>query len=56
MKIIVLHGEDSQKSYARLTKFIDSAKSRGWEIVTDEFPNTPSLFGINRLIIYRDYR
>lgn len=56
MKIIVLHGEDSQKSYARLAKFIDTAKSRGWEIITDEFPNTPSLFGTERLIIYRDYR
>jgi len=24
--------------------------------VTDEFPNTPSLFGNDRLIIYRDYK
>lgn len=56
MKIIVLHGDDSVKSYERLTKFIDSAKKRGWEIITDEFPNTPSLFGLDRLIIYRDYK
>ena len=56
MKIIVLHGEDTTKSYNRLTKFIDSAKSRNWEIITDEFPNTPSLFGSERLIIYRDYK
>jgi hypothetical protein len=56
MKIIVLHGDDSVKSFDRLTKFIDSAKNRGWEVVTDEFPNTPSLFGNDRLIIYRDYK
>jgi DNA polymerase III delta subunit len=56
MKIIVLHGEDSLKSFDRLTKFIESAKNRGWEVITDEFPNTPSLFGNDRLIIYRDYK
>lgn len=56
MKIIVLHGDDTAKSYERLTKFIDTAKKRGWEIVTNEFPNTPSLFGIDRLIVYRDYK
>jgi hypothetical protein len=56
MKIIVLHGEDSAKSYSRLSKFMDTAKSRGWEIFTDQFPNTPSLFGTERLIVYRDYK
>lgn len=56
MKIIVLHGDDTAKSYERLTKFIDTAKKRSWEIVTNEFPNTPSLFGAERLIIYRDYK
>jgi DNA polymerase III delta subunit len=56
MKIIVLHGEDSAKSYARLTKFLDSAKSRNWELIIDSFPNTPSLFGSDRLIVYRDYK
>ena len=55
MKIIVLHGDDSPKSYERLMKFVDTAKKRNWEIITNEFPNTPSLFGIDRLIIYRDY-
>jgi hypothetical protein len=55
MKIIVLHGDDSAKSYERLMKFVDAAKKRNWEIVNDEFPNTPSLFGIDRLIIYRDF-
>ncbi len=56
MKIIVLHGDDSAKSYERLMKFTDVAKKRNWEIVSDEFPNTPSLFGIDRLIIYRNYQ
>ncbi len=56
MKIIVLHGEDSARSYVRLTKFVDSARSRGWEIIYDQFPNTPSLFGTDRLIVYRDFR
>ncbi len=56
MHIIILHGEDTTKSYARLTKFINSAKKRGWEIINDEIPNTPSLFGAERLIIFRDYK
>lgn len=55
MKIIVLHGDDSEKSYERLMKFVETAKKRSWEIVYDEFPNTPSLFGTDRLIIYRDF-
>lgn len=55
MKIIVLHGDGIEESYERLIKFIESAKSRGWEIITDEFSATPSLFGVERLIIYRNY-
>lgn len=55
MKIIVLHGEDSLKSYERLMKFVETAKKRGWDIIYDAFPNTPSLFGTERLIIYRDF-
>lgn len=56
MKVIVLHGDDTDKSYKRLSTFMDVAKKRGWEIITNEFPNTPSLFGIERLIIFRDYK
>lgn len=56
MKIIVLHGEDSNKSYLRLSRFMDTAKKRSWEILYNEFPNTPSLFGSERLLIYKDYR
>lgn len=55
MKVIVLHGDDITKSYERLMKFVGTAKKRGWDIIYDSFPNTPSLFGSERLIIYRDY-
>ena len=55
MKTIVLHGDDSSKSYERLMKFVETAKKRGWDVVYDAFPNTPSLFGTERLIIYRDF-
>lgn len=56
MKIIVLHGTDTQRSYSRLTKFITEAKKRGWEIVNDKIEDTPSLFGNEKLIIIRDYK
>jgi len=55
MKIIVLHGDYTTKLYERLTKFIEAAKKRGWEIVNDEISQTPSLFNIERLIIVRKY-
>lgn len=32
MKLIVLHGNDSQKSYERLQKFISEAKRRSWKV------------------------
>jgi len=56
MKIIVLHGDDTEKSYARLTKFIKEAKKRNWEIVNDKLEDTASLFGNEKLIIIRDYK
>ncbi len=56
MKIIVLHGEDTIKSYERLKKFIETAKSRSWEILYDEISLTPSLFGVDRLTVIRDYK
>lgn len=55
MKIIVLHGDYTTKLYERLTKFIEVAKKRGWEIVNDEISQTPSLFNIERLTILRKY-
>lgn len=56
MKIIVLHGTDTVKSYSRLTKFITEAKKRNWEIVNDKIEDTPSLFATEKLIIIRDYK
>ncbi len=55
MKIIILHGDNTYKSYERLTKFLDEAKKRGWEIINDEISQTPSLFNIERLTIVRKY-
>jgi len=64
MKIIVLHGDDTQKSYLRLKKFIDTARERSWEI---EFIDDPtinfeeilsgnSLFGNERIFILRNVK
>ena len=55
MKIIVLHGDYTTKLYERLSKFIEVAKKRGWEIVNDEISQTPSLFNIEKLTILRKY-
>lgn len=33
MKIFLLHGENELKAYERLQKFIETAKSRSWEVV-----------------------
>lgn len=58
MKIIVLHGDDTLRSYERLTKFINEAKKRGWKI-TDfsmhEIENQ-SLFGNECFYILKDYK
>ncbi len=55
MKIVVLHGDYTTKLYVRLTKFIEVAKKRGWEILYDNISLTPSLFNIERLTIVRKY-
>lgn len=62
MKIIVLHGDDIGKSYERLKKFIETAKSRSWElsyideskISLQENLSLPTLFGNERFFILRD--
>lgn len=57
MKIIVLHGNDTQKSYLRLTKFIDVAKKRKWQVVDyslTEIENQ-SLFDGNKFFILKDH-
>lgn len=33
MKVIIIHGDDINTSYARFTKLTDVARGRGWEIV-----------------------
>ncbi|MEK7061198.1 MAG: hypothetical protein AAB954_00895 [Patescibacteria group bacterium] len=55
MKIIVLHGDYTTKLYERLTKFIEVAKKRNWEIVNDLISQTPSLFNKECLTIVRKY-
>lgn len=64
MKIIILHGDDTEKSYARLKKFIDVAKERSWEVsYIDESNQTfeevlaaSSLFGNERFFILKDVK
>jgi DNA polymerase III delta subunit len=64
MKIIVLHGDDERKLYDRLTKFVETAKSRSWEVAFLDDPNlsiqeqlsSPSLFGNERFFIVRDIK
>ncbi len=64
MKIIILHGDDTEKSYKRLSKFIEVAKARSWEIsyidesnqTFEEVLNTPSLFGNERFFILKDVK
>src|SRR5687768_14935654 len=63
MKIIVLHGDDERKLHDRYQKFIESAKSRSWEIVyLDDTPSIKealsgtSLFGGERFFILRDIK
>jgi len=56
MKIIILHGDHLTRTYARLSKFIEAAKSRDWEIGEDKIETTPSLFGKEKLFIFRGYQ
>ena len=62
MKIIVLHGDDERKLYERLSKFVETAKSRSWEVsylddrsqsIQEQLSST-SLFGSERFFIIRD--
>lgn len=62
MKIIILHGDDTGKSYSRLQKFIEVAKERSWEVVYvddsgvsfEETLSATSLFGNERFLILKD--
>lgn len=58
MKIIVLHGDDTTKSYERLTKFMDEAKKREWEVLDFDLDSifNQSLFEKERFYILRDIK
>lgn len=64
MKIIILHGDDTEKSYARLQKFVDVAKERSWEVTYiddsnqsfEESLSATSLFGNERFFILKDVK
>jgi len=60
MKIVVIHGDDSEKSWARLKKIIEVAKVRSWEILKfdatqklllSELLSSASLFTEKRLFV-----
>lgn len=58
MKIILLHGDDTTKSYERLQKFTEEAKKRNWKITDfslSEIENQ-SLFDEESFYILRDYK
>lgn len=64
MKIFILHGDDTIKSYERLKKFIETAQARSWEVAylddsdrsLRENLSSTSLFGAERFFILRDFR
>ncbi|QQG41235.1 MAG: hypothetical protein HYV90_03620 [Candidatus Woesebacteria bacterium] len=64
MKIIILHGDDERKLYARLQKFIETARSRSWEvdylddvsIKIQEVLSSTSLFTDERFFVLRDIK
>lgn len=65
MKIFVIHGDDTQKGYARLSKFVETAKKRSWEVVyidsdsqnsLSEVVTSPTLFGGERFFIAKDLK
>lgn len=63
MKLLILHGDDQIKLYARFQKFIETAKSRSWEIAyLDDAPSikesisATSLFGAERFFVLRDIK
>ncbi len=57
MKIIVLHGDDTIRSYERLIKFTDEAKKRGWDVLDYDYDSisNQSLFDSVRFYILKDY-
>jgi len=58
MQIIILHGDDTVKSYERLTKFTNEAKKRGWQITDYNFQEVTNqtLFDENKFYVLYDYK
>lgn len=64
MKIIILHGDDTERLYLRLKKFTDVAKERSYEVnhIDDlegkfaEILSANSLFGNERFFILKDIK
>lgn len=62
MKTIILHGDDTVRSYDRLLKFIEIAKDRNWEVIRTKEVNLSvqellrggSLFQKGRLVVLED--
>lgn len=63
MKIIVVHGDNTFKSYERLKKLVDVAKSRGWQIEKifnknkniSEALRSKGLFESNKLVLIENF-
>ena len=60
MKVIVLHGDNERASYQRLEKFIEVAKTRGWQVNFLDSPegiserlSSVSLFGQQPFFVIR---
>ncbi len=64
MKIIILHGDDERKLYERLSKFVETARSRSWEVDYLDDPAvklqetlfSTSLFSNERFFVLRDIK
>jgi DNA polymerase III delta subunit len=64
MKIIILHGDDTEKSYARLKRFVEVARQRSWEVSyidesdkkIEEALSSVSLFGLQQFFILKDVK
>ncbi len=63
MKIVIIHGDDTPKSYQRLDKYISFARKKGWEInrldkstenLIENFVST-GLFTKERLFIVKNF-
>ncbi len=64
MKIIILHGDDERKLYARLQRFVETARERSWEVDYLDDPavkmqetlSSASLFSNERFFVLRDVK